>query len=415
MDNQNLQGRAKVVLVSCVLFNLFLGILYAWTVLRSHLENTYGWTVAQGALPFSLAIGFFAVFMFIGGRIQDKIGPRWVMTAGGAFVGGGVIIGGLFGGTNPLYITIAFGIIAGIGGGLGYACATPPAVKWFHASKKGTISGCTVGGFGLAATYMSPLVGALLIAVGLQRTMIFMGIGIAILTILCAQFVKNPPEGYIAPAPENFTAKAASAAPSVDYTWTDMMKTRLFWMIFIMFISSAFVGLALIGTSGTIASVQLGLSPTPAATLAMVIAIANTLGRVLGGMLSDKIGRINTFYLMLIVQSATMIAFLFFSELWHLIIGVAIVGACFGAFLAVFPAITADQFGLKNLGKNYGIMFLAWGIAGFINAPIQGLLIGEGSGAFNAVYIFCAIVTGAMIVVNFLIKKDIDRLNAKAQ
>jgi len=421
MTSQNTQGKAKVVLVACVLFNLFLGVLYAWSVLRANFtlpvsEGGWGWTSSQAGLPFSLAIACFAVTMMIAGRIQDKIGPRWVLTAGGALCGLGLIISGLIG-NNPLGIAIAFGVIAGIGGGAGYASVTPPALKWFHPSKKGTIAGLTVGGFGLSAVYYSPLAGTLMGRFGPETAMIIIGIGIFVLTILCAQFVKNPPAGYTPALPANFDeSKTQTAkAPAYDLKWREMMKTKTFWMIFIMFVASASVGLMVIGNVTSIARAQMGINDGGIfAMLAALLAFVNTFGRVVGGMVSDKIGRINTLYLGLVLQTATMFGFLFFTNLPTLILGVVVIGSCFGAFLSVFPSLTADQFGLKNFGQNYGIMFLAWGVAGIVTPMLANFLY-DLNGNFYAAYIICAVMTALMIIVNFLIKKDIDSRAAKAQ
>jgi len=421
MTNQNAQGQAKRVLIACVMFNVFLGVLYAWSVLRANFtapvaDGGWGWTSSQAGLPFSLAIGCFAVTMMIAGRVQDKIGPRWVLRAGGTLCGLGLILGGLIG-NNPLGIAIAFGVIAGMGGGAGYAGATPPALKWFHPSKKGTIAGLTVGGFGLSAVYYSPLVGTLLERFGPERAMMIVGVGILVLTLLCAQFVKNPPQGYLPAVPANFDESKATAAkaPAADFKWNEMMKTGLFWMIFIMFVASASVGLMVIGNVTSIARSQMGITDGGIfAMLAALLAFVNTFGRVIGGIISDKIGRTNTLYLGLVLQTITMVGFLFFNSLPTLILGVVVIGTCFGAFLSVYPSLTADQFGLKNFGQNYGIMFLAWGVAGIVTPMLANFLY-DVNGNFYAAYIICAVMTAVMIIVNFLIKKTIDARVAKLQ
>ena len=412
MKNQNIKGSAKTVLAACTLFNLSLGVLYAWSVLRSNFqtpvsEGGWGWTSSQAGLPYSIAIPVFAVTMMIAGRIQDKIGPRWVLTAGGVLCGLGLILCGIVG-NSPMGIAICFGVVAGMGGGAGYGCATPPALKWFHSSKKGLISGITVGGFGLSAMYYAPLTTALLGRFGTETTLLIIGAGIFVLTTIFAQFVKNPPAGYTPAVPANFKqpVKAASKS-SVDYKWQEMMKTRMFWMVFIMFIASASVGLMVIGNVTNIARIQIGI--TDAGILAMMVsllAFVNTFGRVLGGMMSDKIGRINALFVVLIMQTLNMVGFLFYSNIAMLVIGITAVGFCFGTFLSVFPSLTADQYGLKNFGQNYGIMFLAWGIAGTL-APMIASYFYDLHGSFYTTYIICAAMTGVMVVMNFLVKKDI--------
>ena len=417
---QNIQKKAKTVLIGCALFNFSLGVLYAWSVLAQRFatpvaDGGWGWDAAQTGLPFSLAVACFAVSMLIGGRVQDKIGPRWVMTTGGVLCGLGLILCGIIG-NSPIGIAIAFGVVAGIGGGVGYSCATPPALKWYHPSRKGQISGITVGGFGLSAVYYSPLTAALLGAFETTTALIFLGTGILILTTIFAQLVRNPPPGYLPAVPANYKAPAADAPKkaSTDFTWKEMMQTSRFWLIFIMFVASASVGLIVIGNVTIIAREQIGI--TDAGILAMMaslLALINTLGRIIGGAISDKIGRVNALYLILIIQVLNMIGFMFYSNLAGLILGVSLVGFCFGAFLSIFPALTADQYGLKNFGQNYGIMFLAWGVAGFVGPTIASTVFAA-TGSFYMTYVICAIMTGVMIFVNVIIQRGI-ATQAKSQ
>jgi len=411
---ENIQGKAKTILAACVLFNLSLGVLYAWSVLRSNFtipesDGGWGWTSSQAGLPYTIAIACFAVTMMIAGRIQDKIGPRWVLTAGGALCGIGLILCGLVG-NSPLGIAVCFGIVAGMGGGAGYASATPPALKWFHPSKKGLISGMTVGGFGLAAMYYAPLTTALLSRFGTERAMLMIGVGILVLTTFFAQFVKNPPAGYAPAIPANFKQPAQSAAKAAasDYTWREMMRTKSFWMTFIMFVASASVGLMVIGNVTAIARTQIGI--TDSGILAMMVsllAFVNTFGRVLGGLMSDKIGRINALFVVLILQVINMVGFQFYANLGGLVVGIILVGFCFGTFLSVFPSLTADQYGIKNFGQNYGIMFLAWGVAGIL-APMLASYFFDLYQNFYTTYTICAVMTAVMIGMNYLIKKDIE-------
>jgi len=409
---RSIQKTAKTVLIACALFNFSLGVLYAWSVLASRFATPvanggWGWDAAQTSLPFSLAVACFAVSMLIGGRVQDKMGPRWVMMVGGLLCGLGLIFSGIIG-NNPVGIAISFGVIAGIGGGVGYSCATPPALKWFHSSRKGRISGITVGGFGLSAVYYSPLTAALLGAFETETALIILGVGILALTSLFAQFVKNPPTGYLPAVPENYKEPSAAAKKaSTDFNWRAMMRTPRFWLVFLMFVASASVGLMVIGNVTRIATVQMGI--TEAGVLAMMaslLAFVNTFGRILGGALSDKIGRINALYLMLILQVLNMVGFMFYNNLATLMLGIIIIGFCFGAFLSIFPALTADQYGLKNFGQNYGIMFLAWGVAGILGPMIASFFF-DATGNFYTTYIICAVMTGAMIVVNFIIQRGI--------
>ena len=413
MNKQATKNKAVAVLIACIIFNLTIGVLYAWSVLKSKMMaplelGGWEWTAAQSGYPYTFAIIFTAVGILIGGKIQDKTGPRWVVTAGGVFCGGGLILSGLAG-DNVMAITFCFGVLTGLGIGFGYGCVTPPALKWFHPSKKGLISGLIVGGFGLAAVYIAPLANVLLSHFGLEKAMLMLGVGALIIGVGAAQFVKNPPPGHIpavsAKAKEAAAVQAKTASP--DFTLTEMLKTGRFYLMFIIFLMTASVGLMFIGNMTKIAQTQVGVTDTGAlAAIVAFLAIMNATGRVAGGSLSDKIGRTKTLYVVLFLQMANMAAFTYYQNLAMLIVGIVGVGFCFGTLLSVFPAMTADQYGLKNFGGNYGVMFMAWGFSGLL-APVIANYFYDAYGDFGHAYIICAATMGVMIFVNFALRRNI--------
>ena len=411
MNDHATQKTAGIVLTACVLLNFSIGVLYAWSVIKSKLmapisAGGWEWTSSQAGLPYNITIIVFATAMLFGGRLQDKIGPSRVVMAGGILAGIGMILSGFVGNSVPGMI-LCFGVITGTGMGFGYGSVTPPALKWFHSGKKGLISGLVVAGFGISAVFYAPLTTALLSRLGIQTTLIYIGIGVLIASVTVSLFIKNPPPGYIPPEPARIKQSLIKTTPAVDYTRMEMLKTKRFYLMFVMFLLTASVGLMFIGSMTRIAQSQTRI--TDAAVLAMLVAflaIMNTAGRVIGGMISDKIGRIKTLYLIFAVQMLNMGAFVFYQNLPMLIIGIIGVGFCFGTLLSVFPALTADQYGLKNIGANYGIMFMAWGFAGIV-APVIANNLYDRYGNFNSAYIICAIMMAVMIFVNYLLQKDI--------
>jgi MFS family permease len=400
--------RGNLVLLAGILFNLSIGVLYAWSVLKTKLtasvsDGGWGWSSTEAGLPYTIAIVFFAIGLLIGGRIQDKIGPRWVVTTGGALIGLGMILSGYVG-NSVLGITVCFGFITGTGIGLGYGCVSPPALKWFHPSKKGLVSGLIVGGFGIAPVYFAPTMNTLLNNFGIEKALLFMGIAVAAISIPIAQLIKNPPAGYTPPAPANLKQTVA-AKNSVDVTWREMIKTKQFYLLFIMFLLSSSVGLMIIGNMSKIAKTQIGISDTALlAILVSFLAITNTAGRVLGGLMSDKIGRVNALFVVFTLQSLNMVCFTFYQNLPMLAIGIILVGFSYGTLLSVFPSITADLYGLKNYGTNYGVLYLGWGLAGVV-APVAADIIFDINGNFHQAYIIAAIIMALMICVNVLFKK----------
>jgi len=416
MKEQEKQKRATMILIAGTFFNLSIGVLYIWGELKKvfmmpEASGGWGWTSTEAGLPYTLAIVFFAIGVLAGGRIQDKIGPRWVVTAGGFLVGLGLILSA-FVGNNPMGVALCYGVITGLGIGIGYSSVTPPALKWFHPSKKGLVSGFTIGGFGFAAIFYAPLVASMLNRFYLQaghefaieKTFLYLGIAVMAISMTVAQFVKNPPVDHAPIVPKNFKQKMIK--PSIDFTWKEMIKTRQFFLISFLFLFSATVGLMIIGNTSKIAQIQAGITNT--ALLLSLLALMNGIGRLFGGIISDKIGRTNTLFVVLILQMFNMIGFMFYSNLAGIIIGIIFAGLCFGTLLTVFPSMTADRFGLKNYGANYGIVYLFWGLAGIV-APVFADHIFDLRGSFNIAYIICATMMPVLILVNYLLKKEINR------
>jgi len=387
------------------MFNLTIQVLYVWSLLKSEMmTGEWGWSSLEAGLPYTLIIIFFSVGVLIGGRVQDKIGPRLVATAGGAMVGLGMIISGLLG-DDPIGVAISYGVISGLGIGFGYGSVLPASLKWFHPSKKGLIGGLVLGGFGLASVHYAFITESFLANFGIQNTLLYIGGAVTVVAVIAAQFVKNPPLGFVPAAPDK-SGLSATRKPAVDMIWKDMLKTRRFYLIFILFIFSASIGLMIIGNVARIASIQAGVES--AVLLISLVAAMNAAGRIIGGFLSDKIGRAVTLFIAIVLQMLNMVGFIFYQGITALTFGLILVGLCFGTFLAVFPALTADQYGLKNYGFNYGIVYLAYGFAGVV-APVTADFFYDHSGSFNITYIICASIMALMIVINLLLKREIQK------
>lgn len=353
--------------------NLALGVLYTWSIIKAAIPMEWGWTAAQKSDPYAVACFVFAIAMIPAGRLQDKIGPRWVATIGGFAVALGCVIAGLAG-SSYIGFVVGFGIFGGIGIGFGYAAATPAAVKWFPASKTGLVAGLVVAGFGLASVYIAPTAKALLGAYGVSTTMIIFGIAFLVIVVTLAQFLRNPPPGYVPvdPLAHKRPRHIAASRPAVDMDWHQMIRTSNFWVFWVMYVFGAAAGLMVIGSAASMAKASLG----EAAFMAVaVLAVGNAGGRVLAGVVSDRIGRQLTLFLAFLIQSIMVLVPLYFRENGTaLLMAVIVIGACYGANLTLFPSATKDHFGLRSFGLNYGVMFTAWGVGGLILPRIAGMV-----------------------------------------
>jgi len=352
--------------------NLALGVLYSWSVVSKKIPADWGWSEADKAWPYSVACLIFSLIMVPAGRMQDRIGPRIVATIGGALVGAGMILASFS--NSVLSYIIGFGVLAGTGIGFGYASATPPAVKWFPAARTGLIAGIVVSGFGLASVYVAPLAEALINARGVPFTMLALGIGFLVVVMGLAQILKPPPKGFV-PAGTAPAAPGASAKKE-DFSPMEVLQTWQFYVLWFMYVCGAGAGLMIISKLAKMVDVQAGLKL--GFVLVAVLAVGNGAGRILAGTLSDRIGRKATFFICFLLQ-AVMIFLLSQARTGNVLGSTAAlallsatIGANYGANLALFPSITKDFYGLKNFGVNYGLVFTAWGLGGFMLSLLAG-------------------------------------------
>ena len=381
--------------------NLALGILYAWSVFAKFLRDDLGWTATQSQLPYMIACGVFAMLMVPGGRIQDKIGPRFVIMGAAVFTGLG-----LFGSSFFLSVTglsIFFGIFFGMAIGMGYSSTTPPAIKWFGAEKRGLVTGLVVSGFGVAAVYAAPLSSLLLNSFGLPATFAIFGASFFILVMVLAQFITNPPQGYLPALPSTRFpgVKTKKSGPQREFEWYEMLRTPQFYILWFMFCFGALAGLMVIGQLSSIALEQAGI--TLGFVLVAILAIFNAGGRIIGGIMFDKIGRTLTLLIIFVAQGLNFLFFSTYGSLTTLLLGTIVAGFCYGACLSVFPATTAALFGVKNLGVNYGFVFLAWGAGGVFGGLIGGQ-VRDLTGDYFAAYLTAAVLCLIGAALTFLIK-----------
>jgi len=387
------KGWLVTIAGTCAL--LALGVLYAWSVFKANIPAEWGWADSQKTLPYSVACVVFSLMTMVGARLLNRFGPRVVVSAGGVLAGLGVIISSMS--TSPLIFTLAFGVMLGSGIGFVYASASPAALRWFPASKTGLISGIVVAGFGMGSAWVAPLARTLIASVGLQTTMLYLGIGMLVVVVGFAQLLSFPPAGFV-PA-GSAPVKAAKTFKKVEFTAAETAKTWQFYLIWLAFAFGSGAGLMVIGNLASIVKEQIGLAAVSAIAVS-ALAIGNGGGRVLYGMFSDKFGRKAVLMFAFLFQAAMVFGLSYvvtgspLATIPVLMVLVVLIGANYGANLAVFPAITKDYFGAKNFAMNYGIVYTAWGLGGFMLSQIAGS-IKDTYGTFNYAYLLAA----AMLVV----------------
>ncbi len=323
--------------------NLALGVLYSWSVIAKALSAEWGWSAGQSSLPYATAVGTFALSMVFAGRAQDRFGPRVVATVGGILTGAGLVVASFASANSALPMIAGFGLLGGAGIGLGYASATPAAVKWFPPQRKGFITGLVVSGFGLASVYIAPLTTSLIHGAGIAVTLRILGGSFLVAIVGLAQLLVNPPAGFVPPVKVAAVAAPAAEKPvRRDLDWRDMVRTRQFALLWLMYAFSAFAGLMIIGHMAKIAVAQLpGIDL--GFGLVAVLAIGNASGRVAAGTAADRFGETRTMFVVFVLQAVMMGAIAFAKTPLSLIPVAAAVGFCYGANLSLFPSATAAR------------------------------------------------------------------------
>ncbi len=373
------------------------GTTYSFDVLEQVGTGDFGFSKTQTQIVFSVGLFVFALFTIIGGRLAARFGPRNIAILGGSILGAGYIIGSLVG-ASFIGLVLSIGLLGGAGIGLAYVVPIGVGVKWFP-DKKGLISGLAVAGFGFGALLWVKLcTGFKFGPVNLSGSWeglygifsvseVFMVYGIAfLLTVIVGGFImRNPPEGWKPKGWEPPVEGDKKATGAVEFTSKEMRKTPQYYMLFAMFTFGALAGLMVIGIIklfGIYALQDSGVSYGEASiiagtAMALFFSLSNGIGRIAWGAISDRIGRRLSFVIMFTIQGVMMILFYFIGGNEYLLyLGAAVIGFNFGGNFALFPAATADFFGNKTVGQNYGWVFFAYGIGGIVG-PILGGLMGD--------------------------------------
>jgi OFA family oxalate/formate antiporter-like MFS transporter len=382
-----------------------LGTVYSWSVFTQPLIASFGWSNTTTTWAFALAIFFLGVGAIIGGRWQDRSGPRNVTIAGVVLWGVGNILAGLLTrqlGAPWLYLT--YGVIGGLGLGMGYVTPVAAVTKWFP-DKRGLGSGMVVMGFGLGAFFYNNILKAVPAFAGASReaakvlaarasggaaaahlspesvaavmnTFLVSGIAFAVVGGICASFVRNPPAAYARPG-----AVAAAASAGRDYPPSEAMRTPQFWMLWFMLFLNVTAGILFISNAVPIMRELTSAAPGTALGIYGFIALFNGLGRFFWGAVSDRIGR-NWAYIL--IYGSQVLIFFFIGGIHALALVAtlfAIVLLDYGGGFGTMPSFTADYFGTKYMGVNYGWILLAWGVGGIVG-PIFVAFVKDHTGSF---------------------------------
>ncbi|HBC92739.1 MAG TPA: MFS transporter [Pelotomaculum sp.] len=403
----DLKTKRWLVLIASVVINLCIGSGYAWSVFAKPVIGVLGCTAAAAALAFTISNGVGPITMITGGRIQDKIGPKWVIFFGAFLFGGGVFLAGFSTSLTWLYMT--YGVLMGLGMGIIYSCTVANTVKFFP-DKRGLVAGIATAGYGSGSIIVPPLANAMIASMGILATFRTLGIAYIIIIAIGSFFVtaapaNYKPEGWNPPAPT-----AGSTVSGVDKNWNQMLADPMFYVLFIMLTVGAFSGLMIISQASPIVQEVTKVTPAVAAVAVSLLAMANTFGRIFWGAASDRIGRYTALIIMYIIAGVATLSLSSITSYGTFVAAIMFVGFCFGGTMGIFPALTADKFGPKNNGVNYGIMFCGFGLAGYLG-PILAASIKASNGNYKLAFIIAA----SMSIIGVLLTLIVQAKSKKAQ
>lgn len=384
-----------LTLAGTIIMQFALGSVYTWSLFNGQLAQKLDAPVSQVAFSFGLLSLGLAVSSSVAGKLQERFGVRNVAIGAGLLMALGLYLTAQA--NSLMMLWLSAGVLVGLADGAGYLMTLSNCVKWFP-ERKGVISACAIGAYGLGSLGFKFICSGLLAHFSLENTFIIWG-GLAMALIIPAALMMKD-------APKQEVSQAKDAPAVRDFSLAQSVRMPQYWMLALMFLTACMSGLYVIGVAKDIGEGMVHLSAQTAASAVTIIAIANLSGRLVLGVLSDKIARIRVITLAQIVSIVGM-SILLFTRMNEttFFISVACIAFSFGGTITVYPSLVSDFFGLNNLTKNYGLIYLGFGIGSVLGSLIASLF-----GGFTVT--FSLIMT---LLVISLIMSIIIRMPHKAQ
>ncbi len=405
-----------LIAIMGTMLQVCLGTVYAWSFFQKPLAGAYGWTNAEAAWAFSLAICFLGFAAAWGGVYLPKFGPRRLALAGGALYASGNMLAGLALHMKSLpMLYLGFGVVGGIGLGLAYVTPVATAAKWFP-DRKGLVTGMVVMGFGLGALFMSKLIApCLMSATGGDLVMVFFAIGALMfaLALPAACFMRNPPAGYLPAGWTPAQSGAPDEAQGPGLAASDCLLSSRFAMMWLLFFFNITAGIMFIGfQSPMLQDLLKPMHPdwsaaalaAAGATLIAVSSIFNGLGRLFWGGVSDRIGRIQSFRWILASQALAFVVLMNIGDPLLFSVLVCYVLLCYGGGFGAMPSFVLEVYGARLMPVVYGSILTAWSMGGIAGPQIVAFVKDKVPAGRQGACIFG--VASALLALGFLISLD---------
>lgn len=404
--NLSLDQRRYHVLIASCLINLCIGSMYAWSVfalpLAARLSDLSGKTMDASTLSlvFTVANAVGPITMIAGGAINDRLGPKWVVFIGGLMFGAGMLLSSLS--QSLLALVLSYGILLGFGVGLVYGCTIGNTIKFFP-DKSGLAGGLTAASYGLSSVLVPPVANALVQGLGVSSALQILGVFFMLVICGGAFFMQKCPADYL---PSNARFQPRATPVPEGRSTRQMLQSPAFYVMISMLICGAFSGLMLVSQASPIAQKMIGMSNSAAAIIVSVLALFNAGGRILSGFISDRLGRVKTLGLVFILCLLGCLALYFSSpeSAWLFVLGICVVGVCFGSLMGIFPSFTLERFGKKHSSVNYGVMFIGFALAGILGPQTASAIFGA-----TAQYRLAFLASGLFAILGFALCKFFEK------
>ncbi|CAM4210402.1 OFA family MFS transporter [Jeotgalicoccus halotolerans] len=392
--------------------HISIGSVYAWSVFTTPLQESIGWSLSQVSITFSIAILFLGLSAAFMGHFVEAKGPRKSGLVSTVFFAAGMITAGLGIQLEMLWLLyVGYGVLGGIGLGIGYITPVSTLVKWFP-DRRGMATGLAIMGFGFAAMIASPVMRMLIESVGIPNTFFILGIIYFIVMFASSLYLEKPPEGY---HPKGVVIEESEGAVSKDLaqlTANEAIKTKRFYFLWLMLFINVTCGIAILAVASPMGVEIAGLTAGAAAFMVGVMGVFNGAGRLVWASISDYIGRTNLYTLFFVLQIGIFAVLPFTTNEWLFQILLFIMISCYGGGFSAIPAYIGDIFGTKQLGAIHGYILTAWAAAGLAGPFIVAKIYESTQSYAWSLYIFAGLFVIALVI-SIFIRQDIKRLKEK--
>lgn len=406
-------------LIACagIAVHLSIGSAYAWSIYTNPIAQQIGWEEAPISFAFSIAIfclGTSAAFM---GKFVEKFGPRKTGTVASIFFGLGIALTGVAINVESLpLLYLSYGVIGGIGLGAGYVTPVSTMIRWFP-DRRGLATGMAIMGFGFASLITGPIAQKLMGSVGLSQTFFILGAAYFLVMFIASQYLEKPPVGWVPKGYEGQDLDGDADGPKLkedfsQLTANEAVKTRSFWMLWLMLFINITCGIALVSAASPMAQEVTGMTASMAATMVGIMGLFNGGGRLFWATISDYLGRPNVFTTIFVIDIIALTALYFLKSPILFVILICIIMTCYGAGFSVIPAYIGDVFGTKELGAIHGYILTAWAAAGMVG-PLLLSSIHEKNQKYSSTLLIFVVMCIVALTLSLLIRLELKKMKAQ--